>query len=51
MAAAQLARVTELLARLDGFAAHNAYNRLAEMTASERTAADEASAFLSGTGD
>ncbi len=48
VAEAQLARVTELLARLDGYAAHSAYNRLAEMTASERAAADEAAAFLSG---
>jgi hypothetical protein len=46
VADAQLSRVTELLARLDGFAAHSAYNRLEEMTASERTAADEAAAFL-----
>jgi hypothetical protein len=51
VANAQLARIVSLLARLDGFAAHNAYNRLAEMTDSERTAADEASVFLSGSGD
>jgi hypothetical protein len=51
VAAAQLARITDLLARLDGFAAHSAYNRLAEMTATERTAADEAAAFLAATGD
>ncbi len=51
VADAQLARVTELLARLDGYAAHSAYNRLAEMTASERTAADEAATFLSDTRD
>jgi hypothetical protein len=51
VAAAQRARIRELLARLDGFAAHSAYNRLAEMTESERTAADEAAVFLSGNGD
>jgi hypothetical protein len=51
VAAAQVARVSDLLARLDGFAAHSAYNRLAEMTASERSAADEAAAFLSCNGE
>jgi hypothetical protein len=51
VADAQVARVTALLARLEGFAAHSAYNRQAEMTASERTAADEAAAFLSATED
>ena len=44
-----LHEATALLARLDGFAAHSAYNRRHEMTDSERQAADEAAAFLSGT--
>jgi len=51
VAATQVARVAELLSRLDGFAAHNAYNRLGEMTDSERAAAAEAAAFLSARDD
>jgi hypothetical protein len=51
VAEAQLRRVAELLARLEGFTAHSAYHLRAEMTDAERAAADDAVRFLAGSKD
>jgi hypothetical protein len=50
VAAAQLARIERLVERLDSFAHHSSYDRRHLLTDSERTAGDEAAAFLGGNG-
>jgi hypothetical protein len=49
VAAAQLKRIDDLRARLDGFTYHSSYDRRDQMTEGERRASDDASAFLGGT--
>jgi hypothetical protein len=48
MAAAQLARIEQLVRRLDSFAHHSSHDRRHLLTDSERGAGDEAAAFLGG---
>lgn len=50
VAAAQLARIERLVELLDSFAHHSSHDRRHLLTATERGAADEAAAFLGGTG-
>jgi CYTH domain-containing protein len=48
VAAAQLARIEQLVRRLDSFAHHSSHDRRHLLTDSERGAGDEAAAFLGG---
>jgi adenylate cyclase len=48
VAAAQLARIEQLVTRLDSFAHHSSHDRRHLLTDSERGAGDEAAAFLGG---
>jgi CYTH domain-containing protein len=48
VAAAQLARIEQLVRRLDSFAHHSSHDRRHLLTESERGAGDEAAAFLGG---
>jgi adenylate cyclase len=48
VAAAQLARIEQLVSRLDSFAHHSSHDRRHLLTDSERGAGDEAAAFLGG---
>jgi hypothetical protein len=48
VAAAQLARIEQLVRRLDSFAHHSSHDRRHLLTDSERSAGDEAAAFLGG---
>jgi adenylate cyclase len=48
VAAAQLARIEQLVCRLDSFAHHSSHDRRHLLTDSERGAGDEAAAFLGG---
>jgi adenylate cyclase len=48
VAASQLARIEQLVSRLDSFAHHSSHDRRHLLTDSERGAGDEAAAFLGG---
>jgi len=50
VAAAQVARIEELVTRLDSFAHHSSHDRRHLLSDSERGAADDAAAFLGGGG-